>query len=78
MHQGTSLETSGQGAMNVRILLWSSLGAAVLFLTIGGAWILSLPAAPPAPVAPPITREEADAMIAALKPPPVDRDHRRQ
>jgi putative intracellular protease/amidase len=55
--------------MNVRIMLWSSLGAAVLFLTIGGAWILSLPAAPAAPAAPPIAREEADAMIAALKPP---------
>ena len=54
-------------------MLWSGLGAAVLFLTIGGAWILSLPAAPAAPVAPPITREEADAMIAALKPPKRER-----
>jgi putative intracellular protease/amidase len=54
-------------------MLWSGLGAAVLFLTIGGAWILSLPAAPAALVAPPITREEADAMIAALKPPKRER-----
>ena len=54
-------------------MLWSGLGAALLFLTIGGAWILSLPAASAAPVAPPITREEADAMIAALKPPKRER-----
>lgn len=73
MHQGTSLETSGQGAMNVRIILWSSLDAAVLFLTIGGAWILSLPVAPAALAAPPIAREEADAMIAAWKPPKRER-----
>jgi putative intracellular protease/amidase len=59
--------------MNVRIILWSGLDAAVLFLTIGGAWILSLPAAPAAPAAPPIAREEADAMIAALKPPKRER-----
>jgi hypothetical protein len=59
--------------MEMRIMLWSGLGAAVLFLTIGGAWILSLPAAPAALVAPPITREEADAMIAALKPPKRER-----
>jgi putative intracellular protease/amidase len=59
--------------MNVRIILWSGLGAAVLFLTIGGAWILSLPAAPAAPAAPPIVREEADAMLAALKPPKRER-----
>ena len=55
--------------MEMRIILWSGLGAAVLFLAIGGAWILSLPAAPAAPAAPPIAKEEADAMIAALKPP---------
>jgi putative intracellular protease/amidase len=59
--------------MDMRIILWSGLGAAVLFLTISGAWILSLPAAPAAPAAPPIAREEADAMIAALKPPKRER-----
>jgi putative intracellular protease/amidase len=57
----------------MRIILWSGLGAAVLFLTIGGAWMLSLPAAPAAPAAPPIAREEADAMIAALQPPQRER-----
>jgi putative intracellular protease/amidase len=55
--------------MHKRLVWRSGVGAAVLFLTIGGAWMLSLPAAPAAPAAPPITREEADAMIAALKPP---------
>ena len=56
--------------MRWRFVSWSGLGAAALLLAIGGAWILSLP---PAPVvgaaAPPIAKEEADATIAALKPP---------
>ena len=34
--------------MNWRLLLWSGMGAAALFLTIGGAWLLSLPPAPAA------------------------------
>ena len=41
----------------------------ILALTIGGAWIFSLPLAQAARVAPPIGKEEADATIAALKPP---------
>jgi putative intracellular protease/amidase len=36
---------------------------------IGGAWILSLPPAPAFRDMPPIPKEEADATIAALKPP---------
>ncbi|UEM07183.1 DJ-1/PfpI family protein (plasmid) [Skermanella rosea] len=55
--------------MNKRLLLWSGLGAATLPVMIGAAWILSLPPAPPAGAAPPIAQEEADATIAALKPP---------
>src|SRR5687767_5192536 len=55
--------------MNLRIVLWSGLGAAALCLTIGGAWILSLPLAPAAPAAPAVEKQEADAVIAALKPP---------
>ncbi len=55
--------------LNTKLLLWSAFGATGLFLTIGGAWILSLPPAPPATGAPPIPREETDALIAALKPP---------
>jgi putative intracellular protease/amidase len=59
----------GPRAMNLRIVLWSGLGAAALFLAIGGAWIGSLPETPAAATAPPIAKDEADAMIAALKPP---------
>jgi putative intracellular protease/amidase len=54
--------------MNWRLVLWSGLGAAALFVTIGGAWIFTLPS-PVALAAPPIAKEEADATIAALKPP---------
>ena len=55
--------------MNWRLVLWSGLGAAALFATIGGAWIFTLPPAPSFGAAPPIAKEEADATIAALKPP---------
>ena len=55
--------------MNRRLILWSALGIVALFGALGGAWILSLPPAPVAEGAPPITQDEADAMIAALKPP---------
>lgn len=55
--------------MNMRLLLWSGLGAAALFLIVGGGWLLSLPPAPRAAAAPPIPREEADASLAALAPP---------
>jgi putative intracellular protease/amidase len=56
-------------AMNKRLVLWNALGVVALFLMIGGAWILSLPPASTAGTAPPITRQEVDAMITALKPP---------
>jgi putative intracellular protease/amidase len=55
--------------MNWRLVVWSGLGAAALLVTIGGAWILTLPPAPAFAVAPPVAKEEADATIAALKPP---------
>jgi len=55
--------------MNLRIVLWSGLGAAALFLAIGGAWIRSLPETPAAAAAPQIARDEAAATMAALKPP---------
>ncbi len=55
--------------MNLRFLVWSGLGAAVLFLIGGAIWILSLPAAPAAAAAPPIAQDEADATLATLKPP---------
>jgi putative intracellular protease/amidase len=45
------------------------LGAAALLVISGGAWILTLPPAPSDRAAPPIAKAEADATIAALKPP---------
>ena len=56
-------------AMDVRLIVWSGLGVAALLLMIGGAWILSLPLSAAAVAAPPIAKEEADATLAALKPP---------
>ena len=38
-------------------------------MTLGGVWILTLPPAPAFAAAPPIAKEEAEATIAALKPP---------
>ncbi|HWX47829.1 MAG TPA: DJ-1/PfpI family protein [Roseomonas sp.] len=55
--------------MNKRLVLRSGLGAAALFLVVGAIWILSLPPAPAGGGAPPVPREEAEAMVAALKPP---------
>jgi putative intracellular protease/amidase len=55
--------------MKSRRLLWSVLGAFVFLIGIGGAWILSLPAAPSVAAPPAIAQDERDATIAALKPP---------
>ena len=55
--------------MNVRIVLWSVLGAIALFVMIAGAWIFSLPPAAAVAAPPAIAQAEHDAMIAALKPP---------
>jgi putative intracellular protease/amidase len=55
--------------MNWRLVLWCGLGAAALLVTIGAAWIFTLPEAPSFGAAPSIAKEERDAMIAALKPP---------
>ena len=38
-------------------------------MAVGGGWLLSLPPASAARAAPPIAKEEADATVAALKPP---------
>lgn len=59
--------------MNNHFMLWSGLGAAALLAEIGGAWIFSLPPAQAAKATPPIAKKEADAMIAALKPPKRER-----
>jgi putative intracellular protease/amidase len=56
--------------MKSRRLLWSGLGAVGALGAIGGAWMLSLPGAPPSTSPPPpIGKPEADALLAALKPP---------
>ena len=55
--------------MATRRLLWSALGAVAVLVMIGGGWIVSLPTTPVVAAAPAITQLEADATIAALKPP---------
>jgi putative intracellular protease/amidase len=55
--------------LNKQGILRSGLGVAALLTAIGGAWILSLPSSSAAGAAPPVPKEETDAMIAALKPP---------
>jgi putative intracellular protease/amidase len=55
--------------MKKRLVLWSGLGVAALLATIGTAWILSLPPTPSVGAALPITKEEAAATLAALRPP---------
>src|SRR3954471_15281332 len=58
-----------QPIMNSRRILWSALGAIVLFAVIAGAWIFLLPPAPSVAAPPAIAQDELDATIAALKPP---------
>ena len=55
--------------MTWRLVLWCGSGAAALFVIIITGWIFSLPARPSSAAAPPISREEADSTLAALKPP---------
>lgn len=55
--------------MKRRVILWSGGAFAALVVMIGAVWILSLPPAPAAAAPSPITREEAAATLAALKPP---------
>jgi putative intracellular protease/amidase len=55
--------------MTMRIVLWSCLWAALLVAAVGGAWIFLLPPASTVEAASPITRQESEATIAALKPP---------
>ena len=55
--------------MNRRLALWIALGAIALLITIGGAWIFSLPSAPSVAAPSAISGQERDATVAALKPP---------
>jgi putative intracellular protease/amidase len=55
--------------MKSRRMLWGGVGAVGLFGAIGGAWLLSLPLASTNTDAPSIDKQEAEALLAALKPP---------
>ena len=55
--------------MTWRLVLWCGSGAAALFVIIMAGWIFSLPGQTFAAAGPPISREEADRILAALKPP---------
>jgi putative intracellular protease/amidase len=55
--------------MKSRTMLWSGVGAVGLLGAAGGAWMLTLPSAPVDSAPPSIPKQEADAMLAALKPP---------
>ncbi|CAN7468960.1 DJ-1/PfpI family protein [Bradyrhizobium sp. LjRoot220] len=55
--------------MNWRLVRWTGFGALALVGIVGAAWIFTLPPAPTFAAAPPIAKEEADATLAALKPP---------
>jgi putative intracellular protease/amidase len=63
------IKEASQEAMKLRRVLWIALGVVALLIVIGGAWIVSLPAAPSAAAPPAIAQDERDATIAALKPP---------
>jgi transcriptional regulator GlxA family with amidase domain len=55
--------------VKVRWIIWGGLGALGLFGALGSAWILSLPPAPRQTDPPEIDAQEAEAILAALKPP---------
>jgi putative intracellular protease/amidase len=55
--------------VNKRLVLLGGLGVVVLAAGIGAGWLLSLPSGTSEGVAPSIAQSEADAMLAALKPP---------
>jgi putative intracellular protease/amidase len=52
-----------------RLIAWGGLGAVAFFAAGGGAWMLSLPAAPTRKAVPAIAKQEEEATVAALKPP---------
>ena len=54
--------------MRARPIVWGGLGAFALFGAAAGAWILSLPSKRADTEAPPIGKQEADALLAGLKP----------
>jgi putative intracellular protease/amidase len=54
--------------MSKTCLIWGGIALVILSIAGFGGWLLSLPAATTAAVAPAIPREEADAMLASLRP----------
>lgn len=54
--------------MKKRLVVWGGMGVALLLLAGFGAWLFTLPPATSPGVTSPITQEEADATVAALKP----------
>ena len=58
--------------MNRRII-WGGVGAMGVAAAGGGAWLLSLPPSPTPRAAPSIAQAEADAILAALRPPKRER-----
>jgi transcriptional regulator GlxA family with amidase domain len=57
------------GRMNWPLITWSGVGLVALGAAGGGAWILSLPPAPTVTGAAPIAKEEAEAILTALRAP---------
>lgn len=54
--------------MSTRYFLWGAITLLSLALAGFGAWLFSLPPAPVAAEAPPVSKDEMDAMLASLKP----------
>jgi transcriptional regulator GlxA family with amidase domain len=54
--------------MNTRLISWSALGIVAIGGALGGAWIASLPTARSGAVASAVSKQEADAIVAALRP----------
>ena len=54
--------------MSKTYLMWGGVALAILAIVGFGGWMLSLPAATATAVAPPVPREEMDAMLASLRP----------
>lgn len=59
--------------MTKQYFIWGVLVLVMLSLAGFGAWLFTLPPAPAAAAAPPIDNHEADATLAALKPPKRER-----
>ena len=54
--------------MKTKLMLWSGVGLGLVGAA-GATWLLSLPPAPAKSVPPAIGKDEADAILAGLKPP---------